>query len=641
MNEDAARPPRPWAAAQDAPPPPPPGAAPTTDQAAPPPGGGTPFAGPPPGGYAPPPGAAGFTTRYGLVRPRQGRYLAGVCAAIGRATNTDPVLWRVLLAVLGFFGGIGIIVYIAGWLIVPGEGDTASPLEAMLGRGRSSMSPITVIVLSIVVALGFAYVVTDGFRAILLGAVILIGGALLLNRDQRGPAQRPAQPAPPHGPPPGPVPPVAWPAPQAPAPGTWPAAPPAAPWTGAPAGPAVPPARPGVAPATGLPGAVLPATQPEPGYPPARRPEPGYPPAPEPGHPPVPAAEPGYPTPGASEPDNPVTSGAEHEPGNPASFSGPATGYPTLPAPGWPAAAGTRPAPAEPTTVSMRHVTGAVADTASWPTYGGNPAWPGARDAGSRLDEPAAVPPPAPVGAPLPPGGYRPPFAPHGPYAGSPPGPPVPPPVRPPRPPKRPKERSALGAVTFSLIFLALGVVAMLDLLDVFPVGAAGYFAAVLATIGLGLLVGTWFGRARWLIALGLVTAAALGIATVAESYDRVRGIDGNVTWAPTDLRDLASRYENNLGDATLDLRGIDFDKQDVQVTVDVNLGNATVVVPPNVDVTTVADVNAGDATVFGRRSGGLGGRQWETTDAGPDGPGGGKLRLFVHVNAGKLEVTR
>ncbi|MGY4910705.1 PspC domain-containing protein [Micromonospora aurantiaca (nom. illeg.)] len=606
MNEDAARPPRPWAAAQDAPPPPPPGAAPTTDQASPPPGGGTPFAGPPPGGYAPPPGAAGFTTRYGLVRPREGRYLAGVCAAIGRATNTDPVLWRVLLAVLGFFGGIGIIVYVAGWLIIPGEGDTASPVEAMLGRGRSSMSPITVIVLGIVVALGFAYVVTDGFRAILLGAVILIGGALLLNREQRGPAQRPAQPVPPPGPPPGPVPPVAWPAPPAPAPGTWTAAPPAAPWTGTPAGPA----HPGAAPSGGLPA--------EPGYPPASVSEPGYPPAP--------SAEPGH------EPGHPVTSDAEREPGPP---SGPATGYPTLPAPGWPAAAGTRPGPSEPTTVGMRHVTGPVADTAAWPAYGGNPA---ARDAGARLDEPVAVPPPAPVGAPLPPGGYRPPFAPHGPYAGS---PPVPPPVRPPRPPKRPKERSPLGAITFSLIFLALGVVAMLDLLDVFPVGAAGYFAAVLATIGLGLLVGTWFGRARWLIALGLVTAAALGIATVAESYDRVRGIDGNVTWAPTDLRDLANRYENNLGDATLDLRGIDFDKQDVQVTVDVNLGNATVVVPPDVDVTTVADVNAGDATVFGRSSGGLGGRQWETTDVGADGPGGGKLRLFVHVNAGKLEVTR
>ncbi|MEU4441373.1 PspC domain-containing protein [Micromonospora chalcea] len=613
MTEDAARPPRPWAAAQDAPPPPPPGSAPPTDHATTPPGGGAPFTGPPPGGYAPPPGAAGFTTRYGLVRPREGRYLAGVCAAIGRATNTDPVLWRVLLAVLGFFGGIGIIVYVAGWLIIPGEGDTASPVEAMLGRGRSSMSPITVIVLGIVVALGFAYVVTDGFRAILLGAVILIGGALLLNREQRGPGQRPAQPAPPPGPVPGPVPPVAWPAP--PAPGTWTAGAAGPPWTAAPPVGTTPPVRPE---------AASYAAHAEPGYPPAGRTEPGYPPAP--------ASEPGYQPASPSGPGHPATPG--REPGLPEA----GTSYPTLPAPGWPAAAGTRPGWSEPTTAAMPPVSGPVADTATWPAYGAAPSWPGAPGTGAPLGEPAAVPPPAPVGSPVPPGGYRPPFAPHGPYAGSPPSPP---PGRPPRPPKRPKERSPLGAITFSLIFLALGVVAMLDLLDVFPVGAAGYFAAVLATIGLGLLVGTWFGRARWLIALGLVTAAALGIATVAESYDRVRGIDGNVTWAPTDLRDLADRYENNLGDAVLDLRGINFDKQDVQVTLDVNLGNATVVVPPDVDVTTVAEVNAGDASVFGKRSGGLGNRQWESTDTGADGPGGGKLRLYIHVNAGKLEVTR
>ncbi|MBM0238514.1 PspC domain-containing protein, partial [Micromonospora sp. ATA32] len=171
--------PRPtWSASptggDDAPPPPPP---------------------PPPGGYAtaapPPSGGAGFTSRYGLVRPREGRYLAGVCAAIGRATNTDPVLWRVLLAVLGFFGGVGILVYVAAWLIIPGEGDSASPVESMLGRGRSSMSPVTVIVLSILVAVSFGYIVTDAFRAVLLGAAILIGGALLLNRDNRSTAGAP------------------------------------------------------------------------------------------------------------------------------------------------------------------------------------------------------------------------------------------------------------------------------------------------------------------------------------------------------------------------------------------------------------------------------------------------------------------
>ncbi|WP_319463836.1 PspC domain-containing protein [Micromonospora sp. RTP1Z1] len=578
MTEDAARPPLPGAAPPDWPPPPstthagsdpgaPPagnaGGDPSWSAAAPPPGASAAGAGPlgdPPPGYAPPPGGAGFTSRYGLVRPREGRYLAGVCAAIGRATNTDPVLWRVLLAVLGFFGGIGILIYVAAWLIIPGEGDTASPVESMLGRGRSSMSPVTVIVLSILVAVSFGYIVTDAFRAVLLGAAILIGGALLLNRDRRGPVGPGAASGPPATPP-GPVPPVSW-----PAPGMY--------------------APPSAAPTSGLPTWSAPAAGPAPaGSWEAVRPQPGGP---------APAAEP------------PTWSGAER----------------TEALPEWPGAG--------------------QADRSTWSgvTPGGEPAirpttgapvWPAAPTVGAPLGE----------AAPVPPTGYRAPFAPRGPYAG--PYPPVPPqpPARAPKPPKRPKERSPLGAVTFSLIFLALGVVAVLDLLDVFPVGAAGYFAGTLATIGLGLLVGTWFGRARWLIALGLVTAAALGVATVAESYDRVRGIDGNVTWAPTDYRDLATRYENNFGDAVLDLRGVDFDKKETQIVVAINFGEATVVLPPNVDVTTVADVNAGDATIFGRHSGGLDGNLRESTDVGPDGPGGGTLRLLIHINAGNLEVTR
>ncbi|MFI6243249.1 PspC domain-containing protein [Micromonospora sp. NPDC050795] len=518
--------------------------------------GGTPPGPGGPGPSAPPPplGGTGFTSRYGLVRPREGRYLAGVCAAIGRATNTDPVLWRVLLAVLGFFGGIGILVYVAAWLIIPNEGDTASPVESMLGRGRSSMSPVTVIVLGILVAASFAYIVTDAFRAVLLGAAILVAGALLLNRDGRNP-----RPGAPGGPPPGApsgnpagpvVPPVAWPAPSyGVAPSTAPAATPPMFSTG----PEYATATTGAAPTVTIP---------------------AY--------------------------DASPTSATQ-----PVSGVGPVSGQPAGAAaaqPGWPSTA--------------------------MPSAG----WPSA---------PVSSTPAAPAGYPTapPPSGYRPPFAPHGPYASPTPAPP--PPTKPPKPPKRPKERSPLGAVTFSLIFLVLGLVALLDLLDVFAISASAYFAAALATIGLGLLVGTWFGRARWLIALGLVTAAALGTATVAESYDRIRGVDGAVTWAPTDYRDLADRYENSFGDAVLDLRGIDFAKRDSQVTVAVNFGQATVVVPPNVDVTTVADVNAGDATIFGNRSGGLDGRLRESTDVGADGPGGGTLRLYIHVNAGNLEVTR
>ena len=103
----------------------------------------------------------------------QGRYIAGVCAALGRATNTDPVLWRVLLAVLGFFGGVGILLYLIGWLLIPAEGDTASPIESLLGRGRSGMSPLSVRRCSAAAAvLSFAFIVHDGFRAALLAAAV-------------------------------------------------------------------------------------------------------------------------------------------------------------------------------------------------------------------------------------------------------------------------------------------------------------------------------------------------------------------------------------------------------------------------------------------------------------------------------------
>ena len=150
-----------------------------------------------PGRGAPPPPARGPATPPPPLERRRlhlpvragpaprGPLLAGVCAAIGRATNTDPVLWRVLLAVLGFFGGIGILVYLMAWLIIPAEGDTASPVESMLGRGRSSMSPLTVIVAEHPGGgRASAASSTDAFRAVLLGAAILVGGALLLNRER-------------------------------------------------------------------------------------------------------------------------------------------------------------------------------------------------------------------------------------------------------------------------------------------------------------------------------------------------------------------------------------------------------------------------------------------------------------------------
>jgi len=117
-----------------------------------------------------PPAITAFAWRHGLVRPTRGRFLAGVCAAFGRATNTDPILWRVVLAVLSIFGGIGVIAYLLGWLLIPAEGDTATPVEALVGRGRSGTSSVLTVIGGVIVLISLGVALSEPFRPGLLGA---------------------------------------------------------------------------------------------------------------------------------------------------------------------------------------------------------------------------------------------------------------------------------------------------------------------------------------------------------------------------------------------------------------------------------------------------------------------------------------
>lgn len=54
-----------------------------------------------------------------LVRSEQDRVIAGVCGGIADYLNIDPVLVRVLFAVLFFASGIGLVLYVILWFIMP------------------------------------------------------------------------------------------------------------------------------------------------------------------------------------------------------------------------------------------------------------------------------------------------------------------------------------------------------------------------------------------------------------------------------------------------------------------------------------------------------------------------------------------
>ncbi len=415
-----------------------------------------------------PPPLTAFAWRSGLVRPVQGRVFAGVCGAFARATNTDPVLWRVVLAVLTIFGGIGALIYLIAWLVLPADGDSASPIEALAGRGQSRTSTIRTIIGTVIVVIALAGYVSEPFRATPLIAMVLLGAILLLLLRDRGRA-RPA-------------------------------------WSGT---------------------------------------------------------------------------------GQPAAFAATST-YPA--ASPYPAAPGVAPTPA------------------------GTP----------------PVPPP--------------PFAPYGPFVTPPPPPPAAPPTFGPSAPKPPKPRSRLGLLTFSVMLLVLGGLAIANLAGAHVVPVA-FVAAALTVVGLGLVVGAWIGRSYWLIPLGLVLALALGGGTVANNthsswpWFRV----GDVTWAPATVSAIRDSYRHNAGDGTLDLSDVDFSdtSKTVNVTVQVDLGSLRIIVPSDVDTTVEATVDLGNAKVFNETWDGVGSETRTVTDLGDDGAGGGSIHIRAIVHAGDLEVHR
>lgn len=56
-----------------------------------------------------------------LVRPRNGKLIAGVCAALAARFGLPKFLLRLAFIIFGLVG-VGELVYIALWIIIPKEG---------------------------------------------------------------------------------------------------------------------------------------------------------------------------------------------------------------------------------------------------------------------------------------------------------------------------------------------------------------------------------------------------------------------------------------------------------------------------------------------------------------------------------------
>lgn len=356
-----------------------------------------------------------------LVRDRDEKVLAGVCAAFGRYTDTDPVLWRVTIAVLTLFGGAGLALYALAWLLVPERGQRQSLAERTL-RGPDRGLTVGGIALLVVGGLVLVALLDNGPG---LPALLVLGGIVyLVARERR---------------------------------------------------------------------------------------ENPLPPAPE--------------------------------------------------------------RPAEP------------GDTLITPVpYGPPPLWPEAS-----WQETSAAP--------------------------------------------QPRERSPLGGTTLSIAAVLAGVLLALSLAGVDALTPPRIVAAALLVVGLGLLVGSWYGRARWLIPVGLLLVLGLAVSAAAQELDVKAGV-GERTWVAQPVPDQS--FALGAGEATLDLRGLDAGDE-ADITASIGAGHLIVLVPADLAVAVDSTVDIGEISYDDR-----------TLDDGRDlaeeflvGRGTPGVQLSLNVRFGEIEVRR
>ncbi len=171
------------------------------------------------------------------------------------------------------------------------------------------------------------------------------------------------------------------------------------------------------------------------------------------------------------------------------------------------------------------------------------------------------------------------------------------------RRPRNPRKRGPLlFFFTLALVALAEGVLGVVDLAGASVTGSA-YPALALGIIALMLVLGSFWGRAGGLVALGLVAAVATAGATIGDRFP-----EDHHTFVPTSAGAVEDTYDFGGGEFRLDLSAVtDVDALDGrEIRIEGVGGRVEVVVPDGVDVDVTTEVVAGDSRVFDQRGDGF-----------------------------------
>jgi phage shock protein PspC (stress-responsive transcriptional regulator) len=204
----------------------------------------------------------------------------------------------------------------------------------------------------------------------------------------------------------------------------------------------------------------------------------------------------------------------------------------------------------------------------------------------------------------------------------------------------KPRERSQLGLLTLAAVLLVTGAAALLNNMGVTSFDGGQLSALALTVLGVGLIVGAWLGRARWLIWIGVVMFPFVAFFSLVDlSMVPFDGEVGELSLRPVDQIEISKGYELLAGEAHIDLSDFEFSPdEDARLSIDMAVGETTVRVPRDVYVEADLSLQAGEITFFNTQRTGQG---VTIVDSDGDPESDARLTLVIDGALGAIEIDR
>ena len=178
----------------------------------------------------------------------------------------------------------------------------------------------------------------------------------------------------------------------------------------------------------------------------------------------------------------------------------------------------------------------------------------------------------------------------------------------------------------------------MFERLGIVDLAPVQYAALALTVVGVGLVIGAWFGRAYGLIFLGFGLIPVTLVLSLAPLS--IPSGAGELSFQPATLAEVQPGYRLGAGELELDLTRVDFSGAETQILISLGAGQTTVELPDDVHVTIEAHMRAGAMDLFGQRTIGrpfLRPVQHTDEAVGADG----RLNLLFDNGVGEIVVRR